>query len=265
MKDICWKLLVMSMILASFSVGAQTGTVALWDGPYSYGIGSAFTALTTPSLNGGYAPAATETINGQTGFQTFCLQTSVGVDPGSSSYPAVTYNYSLSLDTTPDGFPLKEGTAWLYSQFAQGTLNNFDYSNLGTGMTPGSSASRAIDNGALQSAIWYLQGGQTWPGYVPGGSGNIYYDDAENYFGTLSALDANATLSTDFGVKVMNLADANGAPAQNQLVYLGSDVSDRNSTWALLAASLTSLTIFTRRSRLTATTAQFMSADSPAR
>jgi hypothetical protein len=252
MKDICWKRLVMAMILASFSVGAQAATVALWDGPYSYGIGSAFTALTIPSLNGSYASAATETINGQTGFQTFCLQTGVDVDPGSGSYPAVTYNYSLSLATTPDGFPLKEGTAWLYSQFAQGTLNNFDYSNLGTSLTPGSSASRAIDNGALQSAIWYLQGGQTWPGYVPGGIGNIYYDDAENYFGTVSALDADATLSTDFGVNVMNLTDANGAPAQNQLIYLNSAVPDHATTWELLAGSLAALTIFTHRSHVIA-------------
>jgi hypothetical protein len=248
MKDPCLKGFVLAVSLASIPVVAQTGTIALWDGPYSYGIGSEFTALTTPSLNGSYAPAATQTANGQTGFQTFCLQTGVTVDPGSTSYPAVTYNYSLSLNSigSPDAFALSEGTAWLYSRFAQGALNNYDYGNLGSSLTPGSSAIRSIDAGALQAAIWYLQGDQSWPGYVSGGPGNVYYDEAESHFGSVSALDASATLSTDYGVEVMNLTDSGGSPAQNQLVYMGQTVPDHGPTLPLMAAGLAGLAIFAR-------------------
>jgi hypothetical protein len=235
--------LALALSLVACKVAAQSGTVSLWDGPYSSGVGSEFTALATPSLLGGYAATTLQVANGQTGFQTFCVQTAVDISPGTSSYPPLTYNYTLSLSSvgSPDAFPLSEGTAWLYAQFAQGLLNNYDYANTGSNPTPGAGAGRATDAAALQSALWYLQGGQAWPsGYVFGGAGNIYYNEALSYFGSLSALDANATLSTDFGVQIMDLSLA-GSPAQDQLVYVGSAVPEGGPTLALLAAGLASL------------------------
>jgi hypothetical protein len=71
----------------------------------------------------------------------------------------------------------------------------------------------------------------------------------ESYFGSGSALDAAATLSTDFGVEVLNLTDSNGNPAQNQLVYFGQNVSDHVATLPLLAAGLAGLGILAGRAR----------------
>ncbi len=269
----------------SASASPDSGTVDLWESPYSGGVGSEYTAVTDPALYGSYAPSTREAValTGQEGFQTFCLQAAVLVDIGSLSHAPVTYNFTLGLDTGPSGnvtssslqgtqirlfphmpatpigdlrtyatpyitVPLTEGVAWLYSQFAQGVLQNYDFANTGTSTTPGIDGSRVTDAEALQSAIWFLQGGQTEAGYVSGGAGNVYYDEAVAHFGSSDAAEASASLNTDFGSEVMSLTDANGAPAQNQLVYLGTpSAPDNISTFPLLGATAGALVVVARR------------------
>ena len=223
-------------------------TVVLTQGPFSFSNGGEFTATTVPevALLSAYSPYT----HTATTFQTFCVQDSTDFAPGN------VYIYSLSsISLGSDGYPghttspgnlnsyaLSEGTAWLYSQFARGTLVGYDFSN---GLSQ-----RNTDAGLLQSAIWELQGGQSFAGsygYVSGGLGNIYYDEA------LAALGGNlttaATAATDYGVQIMVLSQYGGGDNgpgyyQNQLVL----VPDGGSTVALLGIAISGLAMYRRRS-----------------
>jgi hypothetical protein len=185
------------------------------------------------------------------GFETFCVQTDVDFTPYNwgNSTP---YNISISLNSigAPDAFALSEGTAYLYSQFAQGTLSGYDFN---TGNDPTDAAIRTQDAGELQAAIWALQGNQTYGGFPSGTTGNPYYADAVAYLGA-GNVDTAATLSTDFGTEILNLTDGSGNPAQNQLVYMGApiphrqSVADNGATFAMLALGLGGLAVFPRKS-----------------
>lgn len=84
-------------------------------------------------------------------FQTFCVERSEVI--------ANPVNIWVSIESTTVGTPgshstetnvdLNPFTAYLYSQFAKGTLTNYDYDN---------NAGRGASAEALQDAIWVLQG-----------------------------------------------------------------------------------------------------------
>jgi hypothetical protein len=240
-------------ILAAVSVSpaVMAQTVELYYGPYAYGAGGEFTAVASPSLyNADYAPSALVTVtdpyNNQQvqGFETFCVQSEVDFTPYNWGNP-MPYNIGTSLSSigTPDNFALSLGTAWLYSQFATGQLQGYDYTDAGT---------RTADAGLLQSAIWALQGGQSYGGFPSGTAGNPYYDEAVTALG-LGAINEAATSSDNFGVEILNLTSG-GNPAQNQLVYTVDppdpprphipEVPDSGATLALLAVSLAGLAAF---------------------
>jgi hypothetical protein len=209
--------------MALVAPGARANSIVLTQGAYSFDVGGEFTAVTSPgSFLANYGAAAT--MNG--GFQTFCIETSVEFTPGTS------YSYALSQSDSL-GRPLTDGTAFLYYEFAQGTLQGYDYTH---------AASRLTDAGKLQAAIWLLQGGQTYPGYPTGGTGNPFYDLA------VSTLGGNLLLPSDgkYGVAVLQLADANGAVHQNQLVC----VPDGGATFGMLAAGLLALGVLQYKNRL---------------
>jgi hypothetical protein len=239
------------MLLAagSISPAVMADTVILSQGAYSYDVGGEFTAVTSPSFLGNYAASTVENSAAGVGFQTFCVQTQVDFTPYNFGN-TTPYGFTLSLNSVgtgwnpSDAFALSKGAAYLYAQFAQGTLNGYDY-NLGN--DPTDAAARLADAGALQAAIWALQGHQTYGGYPSGigngTTGNVFYNDALNYLG--ANVDAPATLSTDFGVEIMNLTDGSGNSAQNQLIYLG--VPDSGATLGLLALSVAGLAVFARR------------------
>jgi hypothetical protein len=233
----------------AMSPAVMAQTVDLFYGPYAYDVGGEFTAVTDPNLyNANYASSALVTVtdpyNNQQvqGFETFCVQTEVDFTPYNWGNPTP-YNIGTSLSSvgTPDNFPLSEGTAWLYSQFATGQLQGYDYTDATT---------RTTDAGILQSAIWALQGNQSYGGYPSGTgdgtSGNPYYNDALNYFlGSISSLTNAATSSDNFGVEILNLTSGS-YPAQNQLVYTidPPPVPDHGATLALLGLSLAALAVF---------------------
>lgn len=229
-----------------------TGTLQLYQNAYSYDVGGEFTTISVPSLIAPYLYAGSEvveTINGHgQGFQTFCVQTSVDFHPGN------TYSYyaaSLATVGSPqNGLPLTAGAAWLYGEFAQGTLSGYSYTG---------GATRTADAGLLQSAIWALMGEAVYGDgkfTTPTTGNNAFYADALSEFGgSLSAADAALTTATYslYDVGVLNLSDSSGA-AQNQLVWFGGgtgyghqDAPDAGVTLALMGASLALLTIFARR------------------
>jgi hypothetical protein len=239
---------------ATLSPALMADTVDLYYGPYAYNEGGEFTAVTSPSYNANYAASALVNVTDdnsvvQQGFETFCVQTGVDFTPYNWGNHTA-YNFTYSLNSVGTGwnpsyaYPLAEGTAYLYSQFAQGILSGYDYTDTST---------RITDAGELQSAIWALQGGQSYPGFSSGTSGNPYYTDAVDALG--ANVDVPATLSTDDGVEIMNLTDGNGNSAQNQLIYLGGGsgggnqkVPDNGGTLGLLGMSAAGLAFFACRS-----------------
>jgi hypothetical protein len=136
-------------------------------------------------------------------FQSFCLEYNEHISWGG------TYNVHISQTETavlggyaPPGDPLSEGTAWLYSQFRAGTLANYN--------------NDAASANALQQAIWWLE--QESRGSDQGLAAT-FLQEARTALG----ISDNATMRTvnatygQFGVVVLNLYDANGGYAQDQL------------------------------------------------
>jgi len=199
-----------------FAAVSIVGNVVLTQGPYSYSDGGEFTATGDAGLNGvvnwnayyyGTTPSVSTAVRG-TSFQTFCIEATEEFGPGNSYGVSVSDSALYGHAGAPPGVPVTKGTAWLYSQFAAGALSGYDFGN--------TSGQRQADAGALQQAIWYLQGEQ-------GGAYNAFVTDAANYFKvTLTQTEINngaqGTVLTDaadgaFGVRALNLW--NGAYSQS--------------------------------------------------
>ena len=205
------RLITLITLLVALSVATvQANIITLNQGPYSYGQGGEFTAQTSDDGT----------------FQTFCIETAVEFTPGHQ------YSYEFA-STDSQGRYVALGTAYLYSQFITGQLSGYDYT---------SGPNHQKDAGALQQAIWYIQGGQTFNGVTPTILNNTYYADAFNKFGADDLISPNSI----YNVEVLRMLDANGNPAQDQLAT--ASIPEIN-TW--VAASMMmlplGLSIFRRR------------------
>jgi len=202
----CGVLIGAASILCCTSIYAQTVTLS----ELVPNAGNAF--------GGGIFQAVTSA-NGT--FDTFCMSITTEFNNGG------TYNYSVSPTISANNVPpvpsyVTLGTAYLYSQFLQGTYGAANSAN-------------SAELNALQATIWYLQGNLSLtaggsatatPGsgtFVPGQSGNSGDVSAEitAIWATLpSAIQANAVNPSNgaYGVEAMNLYsyDANGGLIKNQ-------------------------------------------------
>jgi hypothetical protein len=183
------KLMFIGAVFALMATPAMAGpTVTLYETGYSYGIGGEFTAQasgwswdplqsysTSTKNQGGYNPS----------FQTFCLEYSESFTPG-YAYDVTFSDKAIEGGGGPSGDAISKGTAFLYHEFQSGTLAGYHYTG----------SLRDDDAGALQNAIWYLEG--------EGGSLNAYTTLAANHFGgsLTEAMKDNAGL---IPVEVMNL------------------------------------------------------------
>lgn len=164
-------------------------------------------------------------------FGTFCLETNEYFSPGS------TYNVTLNTYASYGGVGgatgnkdyICEATAYLYSQFAAGTL--------GGGFVYGDSAS----TGALQNMIWWLEGE-----IATDQSANLLAPLLTGKYGNL--VNAQNSIYSGSDVKVMILTDAAGGRHQDQLVYVG--VPDSGLTAVLLGIGLLGLSLVRRRVRM---------------
>jgi hypothetical protein len=160
-----------------------------------------------------------------TGFETFCIESMIDFNPGQ------TYTYDLS-SVDSRGVALTQGASYLYYEFSKGLLGNYNYTD---------PTIRNQDAGALQAAIWWFQGNQTYGDY-PSPTDNVYFQEATNALGGL----ANAYLPENgkYGVDVLQMWDGN-TPAQNQMVL----VPDAGATTGLFAMSFGAMSVMRRRIR----------------
>jgi hypothetical protein len=197
-------------VLAVPEVQAQM-QITLYQDINSYSDGGEFNAVPNAALLSvnptlaGYTALTADLAAGNPNFQTFCIET------GEYFYPGTTYNVTISQKILydggqfPNGEPITTGTAWLYSQFAAGTLSGYDYNDSG----------RAASAGDLQQAIWYLQGEEA--SLVNGGAdGTAFFNTAVTALGGAVNYAANGA----YGVVALNLWDSSNNGAQDQLMVV---------------------------------------------
>lgn len=185
-------------------------------GPYQTGQGGEFTLLPAGSISGASSLYAAESRDwAEPGtFQSFCLERNEYI------WANQTYDVLLSDSAHEGGVaggnpdPISIGTAWLYWQFARGTLA-YNYS--------GTAAQRKASAGALQNAFWCLEEELGCPA-----SGNDYYNLVIAQFDTLTGARADA--GGAYGVKVLNLYDVGYAEQaahgrQDQLILVPEPAS----------------------------------------
>jgi hypothetical protein len=215
---------VPSVLFATNMFAGLTTTLDLAPNGYrdQNSVGGEFTAVTSggPNYVANYNSQATAQVmvNGSyvTGFETFCVEMNQSFNPGH------TYNTSVGSSIVSGPYSstyVTVGTAYLYSQFAQGSLTGYNY-NVGQ--------NRELSADELQDAIWYLQG-ELGPNGNSSTSDSLYKFVAsknpfialvDTLFGINGAKASDA--SNNYGVQVLNLTTGSGWDtqyAQDQLVY----------------------------------------------
>jgi hypothetical protein len=202
-QPLLFRVLAITLIVGCIGTSVYAGsTVILYQTAYSYSNGGEFTAkpsgwswdpLVSYSAStknqGGYNPS----------FQTFCIEYNEEFYPG-TPYDVTFGDRAVQGGVGPEGDPISKGTAWLYHEFQNGTLQGYDYTG----------ANRSTNAGALQKAIWYLE-------QENNGSLNAAYTTLliNNFGSVANAMVDNAGF---YPVEVMNLWGPGGALAQDQLV-----------------------------------------------
>jgi len=189
--------LAICALLASPALAGPT--VQVWQqAGYSSGGGGEFTAKPlgwswNPLV---YYDDSTSNIgNYDPSFQTFCIETAEFFSPG-ATYNVTFGNNAMYGRNPPNGDPISVGTAWLYHQFQNQTLDGYDWDP---------AANRSADAGILQDTIWYLEG----EGGVPA---NL------KFFNQIPFGNQFADNNGQIPVMVMSLWDSNWNAAQDMLV-----------------------------------------------
>jgi hypothetical protein len=183
--------------------------------PYNYSNGGEFTLqITNSSLNwllGGYKEDVTKNVLLTTStFETFCLEKSEYISFGTGYFATIDSaaigGGTDSGNVIGDGKDtLSIGAAWLYYNFAKGSLTGYNY--------PDTGGTRASSAGTLQQTIWYLEGEQT---ILP--TNHTFYDQAVAYASSISK-DVKAD-NDRISVAVLNLWNnaAHTSLAQSQII-----------------------------------------------
>jgi hypothetical protein len=187
-----------------------------------------------------------------TNFQTFCLE--VSENATTPSYFVV--GNAAYRGSTATNDPISVGTAWLYSQFAQGNLT-VTTPLAGNYFSTGG-PTRALEARSLQIAIWALEQENLSSGQTDSLATNPYYLAALNEFGSLVDARANASVG-QHGVYV--LINFTAAAARDQFAlntanydaryrsqdFLYYSVPDGGATLILLGSALVGLGALRRR------------------
>jgi len=243
------------------SYPAATGSLLGWGGEFA---ASASGLTLSPAYNN-----LLDTNVAAGSFVTFCIELNQDI----SAATAYNYTVSNSLDfTSTSTEALTIGTAYLYSQFVDGTLSGYTYPtqaqlNAAAPTTTTGMNTAQISSMNLQDAFWDLQGEtlgsdndnltvidsasslsnpfiQLVAQQFGGGNyviGNAAKDSTTQEEAALAG--ALAASNGAYGVHVLNLTSG-GTPVQNQLVMT---VPDSGSTLSLLGAAFLGLMAVRRR------------------
>lgn len=213
-----------ALVSAPSVLGVQVGIDRVTG--YYAGNGGEFTITGLSTWD--YAPVARATGFYGEGFQSFCMELDESLSIP-NLYTATINDRTIAggaENTGPD--PVSLGTAYLYSQFAQGVLSGYNYT-----------VPRSTSAGQLQQAIWALENEIAW---ITDGS-NPFINSVLTEFGTETGAKADANGA--YNVYVLNITSGNGL-RQDQLWY---HVPDGGSTLALLGFGLLGVSAYGRKSR----------------
>ena len=233
-------------------------------GPYQTGEGGEFTFGLVPgdtvmnNIVNAYYSGAKDVVTGtgSQNFQTFCMS-------DISIYGSQSYSFVISQHNGFN-FPLTQGAAWLYNQFATGGSFGgwaaYDYANTtAAGRANGAGSSADL----LQKAIWSFMGNVA--GLAPEDLTNPFEVAAAKEFGGGVASDATWQLANqaaganNFNVYVMNVFNPGSAYSwpdfQDEPIYIAdglelpNQIPDAGSTCWLFGIGLTGLALAATRLR----------------
>lgn len=202
---------------------ASGGTQMLFNYSYNYEVNVAQRSGYEFADTSAYAAGVTGSSNY---YRTFCVEPTVGA----YSQMGATLNYADNKSTTSSGYSLSVGAAYLYSQFAAGTLDGYNYAN---------TSARSTSSSNLLTAIRGLMGINTlsWTNVF---ASHLLTINNDKSFWTQS-YDPNQFYDVigDYSVFVMNCYSSTGANGQDFLYVAsaknGSDTPEPASVilWTL--------------------------------
>jgi hypothetical protein len=180
------------MMTSASLADSYVGSVVLTQGSYSSGVGGEFTAtISLPNspvpgdvssfdpgiVAGGSVAGQAEPIAlSNSAFQTFCIQEGVNdvtFNPGSTYYGILTNSVAHGPNS------VAAGTAVLFDQFWNGTLSGYNFLNSNSFHDENNQTlTRQESAGALQAAIWVLEGDQSSIANAEGDAGITGDSDA---------------------------------------------------------------------------------------
>jgi hypothetical protein len=199
---------VASPVWAGYTVTTTGGSgYGIW----ATGYGGEFTFHPSDNTVLQYYANSTKNQGSTDTFQTFCIETQEHIQ-ANTTYDAYFNDRAMYGSQPPNGDPISVGTAYLYSQFAAGTLSGYNYGS-GRAGSIGSSAD------LLQKAIWYLeQESAVYSTYNNDSEAltNNFIAIVESVFGSIASAQANYA---DNHVMALNLT-LNGQVRQDMLVMV---------------------------------------------
>lgn len=218
-------------ITSSSTFGLGTLNISRTSGYYA-GSGGEFTVQ---FKSGGGSPSVEEQaiIDGydakakiDKAIQVFCLELDTYISVPSD------YVYSIDNQVLAKTKAIGKGTDYLYSQFAQGLLADYDFG------IPAPGIARASDAQLLQKAIWYSQG------FNVDINDNKFIKAALGYYQFGNSEDLRMDSGNALGTKALNLYTSTRIDKQSQAVW--QRVPDGGSTVALLGLGLSVLAFLSR-------------------
>jgi hypothetical protein len=247
MKKLCMVLSLAGVMAVPNLFASMSVTLIDDTSQYSYANGGEFRAVGNPGLDSvinwsAYSTSTKGTVtaaadgsawgynsglNGQAYFQTFCIEYNEEFTPGTSYSVGISQKALWGGQQSAGGDLLSIGTAWLYSQFAAGTLSGYNYGG-----------SRTTTAGALQQAIWWLE---AEPNGSNTGLAGTFLAEAQAAVGGIITRDANGA----YNVRALNLGVAGAV--QDQLVIVPEPTTMIAGALLLLPFGASTLRILRKR------------------
>ena len=231
------KKLISTIAIASMGLTSALAVPQVKMGTFDAGSGGHYRANPNGELDHVIGNYALGKSTDGTYFGTFCLERNEYFNSGS------TYDVALNNGSTLGGYSgainfkdvISNGTAYLYEQFALGTLNTFNYGTYGSARQ-------------LQNTIWFLEGE-----YAPELGNNNAFIPNYGYGDFLSIAQGITNYDSDYSgsaVQVLNITKTRNGKTyhkQDQLVYTGSSVPDTGATLSMLLFGVTGMAFIRRR------------------